>query len=212
MARIPTETPKKPKPAAWQPEMFVLRPIVDDLKFSVLRREFNGLTNSASEFVHKKLHPFQPTRGANDPTGRIWRPTSARSEVLLPAGVSDLLTRPCLLLAEFEAQAVEPKDLVVAVKLTFDDKIPLHESWEQARLFARVVLADKFGLPTILAMHAPFSSAIRNPNSVHVHVMALARKLTADKFRSFSELACDSGQEVLVTAWQDMKTQFRKRA
>lgn len=200
-------TPRKPPTAgaaAQRPEMFIVPPITSDLVFGVLRREFSGVTNSATEFVHKKLHPFQPKRLADDPPGRIWRPTAVRSEILLPASVNDLMTKPDLLLTEFEGQAVAARDLVIMVKLIFYDDMPLHVSWERARLFGRVVLADRFGLATILAMHAPFLSAMRDPTPVHVHCLALARQLTVVGFKAFSELARDAGQADLVAAWRGL--------
>jgi len=67
--------------------MFFLPPVRDDFMFAVLRRTYGTVVNHTVDFVRSKLHPIAlpPSTGSE----RVWRPTAARDEVLLPVGMPD---------------------------------------------------------------------------------------------------------------------------
>jgi len=190
-------------PAKVRPSMFILPRLTPDVSFGVLRHEFSDRVNSATAYIHSRLHPVAPAPCQDDQPGRIWRPTAFKSEVLLPDSVPDVLSRAATLLDAFEAQMpTRPRDLVIAIKLIFPEGPTLHASWERARRFAKDFLVDEHQLAVVMALHAPFIAAVRNPNPVHCHICALARKIGRAGFLDYSPLAVDAGHAKVVDAWK----------
>lgn len=190
--------------AAPKQRMFVLPPIRDDFIFAVLRRTYDTETNDTVEFVRTKLHPIASPPSVGEE--RLWRPTAARYEVLLPRGMPDLLGNPKLLAETYEDQAVaHQRDLAVVIKLVLPPNTEMHEGWELARRFTREVLVIEHRLPTIMILHAPSLSGVRNANPRHVHLITLARRWEAG-FSEFATIARDAAHEPLSKRWGEMKT------
>lgn len=203
-----------------------MQPPIDGLGFGVLRRHYHHHRNDTVAWVHGKLHPIAPeagtaagNRGAVQRAGAgvgngsgtgvgtgtgagRWAPTAIRWDVLLPADCPDVYADPALLCREFEAAAVErQKDLVLHLKLTADDAGPLHRFWERARGFAAEELVKAQSLPVILALHDPTQTGYHAANAPHIHVMGLARTLSARGFGRTTSLACDGAHAGFAAAW-----------
>lgn len=186
--------------------MFILKPIEPDLVFSVLRRRFSAIDNDLVEFVRGKLHPVAAPVSESAPE-RVWRPTAVRHEVLLPAMAPDLLSDPRRLTEAFEDQPDTNKtDLAVVVKLTFrSESLTMHACWEAARCFARQAFVIEHELPTILVMHAPVLSGMRDATPLHCHVIAVAKPWAGNVFGEPCTIANDAAHEPLAEIWSGMR-------
>lgn len=166
------------------------------LSFGVLRTHYKEYVNDASKFVAGKLAPALPE-------GASWQLTAARSEVLLPDGVPDLLLDPLMLTQSYMDQ-LPPKqlDLLLCFRAVLDPHHPLHSGWERARSFARKTLVKDHGLPVIMVLHDPCRSGTKQPNPPHIHIMAPARRLVQRGWAECTNIACDEAQPGLVEAWR----------
>ena len=174
-----------------------------DLTFGALRRNYLGLTNSALVFGWTKLHPIRPTGDPERLDVRVWQPTAARHEVLLPRSASDLLSHPQALLETFERQPrTDRKDLAVVLKLQLSMTDALHPGWERARAFARSLFVLEHDLPVLLVMHVPSQSGSRTPAPPHIHLMALAQVLGPHGFGGYCTIAHDRAHTDIAAAWR----------
>lgn len=183
------------------PPIFMMCGLAPDLAFGVLRRTYRGKANQADTWVHAKLHPAQ--QNAPPVQAMNWLPNCRRHDVLLPAGVADILLNPALLVHSYEAEASSyRKDLVIHLKLTASNRgMPQHEFWECARSFAREALVMEARLPVILALHDPALTTMRYPPAAHVHIMAPARRLEATGWGAASDLANDEAHSHFANIW-----------
>lgn len=179
------------------------RSLEPDLTFGVLRRTYLELVNDALVFGWTKLHPIRPMSDPERPEFRVWQPTAARHEVLLPRSASDLLCHPQALLETFERQPrTDRKDLAVVLKLKLGVTDALHPGWERARGFARSLFVIEHGLPVLLVLHVPSQSGSRTPAPPHIHVMALAQVLGPHGFGGFCTIARDDAHAGIAAAWR----------
>lgn len=205
---VPAHWTAAPSRAAPLQRHFVNKTIVPGFTFGVLRREFAGLVNDTVVFGWSKLHPIRPVADPAKPGQRIWQPTAARHDVLLPALAPDLMRDPRRLFETFEEQAVvRQDDLAVTIKLTFDNTLALHSCWERARAFARTHLVVAHGLPTLIVLHVPSCSGMRQPSAPHIHLVTLSRTLDAHGFGAFCRIARDEAHPVLAEAWRGSGSQ-----
>lgn len=183
--------------------MFIEEPIIDDLVFGVLRREYKGLTNDARAFVRGKLQPMMPpAAGLGKSTSSAWAVTATRHEVLLPYDASDTLCDPRRLVELYEDEAPPgQKDLVISLKLTAS-RGTLHAFWNRVRHFACTAIVEEHRLPLIIAMHDSRRSGTREATRPHVHVMALARQLDAFGFGARTTIAITNAQAELAERWE----------
>ena len=192
------QTPKEPwgNPNDW----LFLNPEgpLDNFVFGVLRRNFKNQLNTASAFAQAKLKPVVPEGDPVPP----WATTAYRQEVLLSAGADDGFRAAERLFEHFDSTALEwQKSLVIYLTLSFPEPRRMHEDFEQARAFVKGELVERRGLPTLLVQHAPFLVGSTNPP--HVHVLALARRLTSLGFADYVEdISKDAGQRLMYEAWQ----------
>lgn len=185
-----------------QPRMFIEKPIIPGFVFGVLRRNYSNRTNDAVNFVRSKLHPVAPPVGMVSNTRR-WEPTAHSYDVLLPATVPDALSDPRVLVEHFEDSATRTqKDLVVMIKLTAPLDTTLHAFREAVRAFSRAEFVEKRSLATVLAFHVPGFSGAKVPARPHIHVMVLARSISASGFLGYCDIATSEAQPILVEAWQ----------
>lgn len=167
-----------------------------------LQRVYEDRPNYLTSFVHDKLHPMQSVTSDGDSTGRVWRPTARRYDVVLPDSAPEMYVDVRLLVEAAEREMREDQyDLLVAVKVTFPKAAVMHQSWEQARLFARHI-AIRFGVAVIVVQHVPALSGSKNPALHHAHVMILPRQLEAIGSTSFCEVTTAGGHSALAAMWR----------
>ncbi|RYG17148.1 hypothetical protein EON82_24200 [bacterium] len=163
--------------------------------FGVLEREYAGRTNSAVEFATAKLQPVPAA------TEHVFV-TAERAEVILPDGADDRFADPMVLAEEVDRAAVPGKPaLLCYVTLYYPDVVRLHHAWSDARSFA-AVLADRFDVATITALHAPHRAGSANP--VHAHLLVAPRRLTALGLGQYEHMFCfPRGQRELARMWDE---------
>ena len=167
-----------------------------ELGFGVVRRTLAGKTNDAREFVWKKLHPVRRSASWTE----AWRPSAARSDVLLPAAAPDALSDPFALCRAYEeASWSTVKDLVIVITFRLGDG-RLHTQFEHIRSFVRHAFCEQRQLPAILALHTPRASGV--DRAAHVHVMVLPRRL-GEGFGTFADtnLCSDRGAPLIAAEW-----------
>lgn len=169
------------------------------LAFGVLRTRFSDRDNDPAAYIAEKLAPVLPH-------DKHWQPTAARTDTLLPSGVSDLFLDPMVLAASYMSNLLPAqKDLLICLKTTLDEDQPLHGGWERARAFAREVLVEGHGLPVVLVMHDPAMSGQLRPNRPHIHALAFARRFAARGWAERSSLARDAAHDELAEAWRQQR-------
>lgn len=189
---------KQAKAAESRPPLFT-HAAVHGLSFGVLRTHFSSIDNDAAIYIATKLAPGLPH-------GAGWRPTCARTDVVLPAGVADMFVDPMFLATSYMSSLPPAqKDLLICLKATLDPLQPLHQGWERARSFAVATLARDHGLPVVLVLHDPALVGHHEPNAPHIHLLAFARRLAARGWAERSRLARDEAHDELAEAWRDTK-------
>ena len=184
------------------PPLFTLYPLADDVRFGVLRRSFSGRINRVDRFVWQKLNPGVAMPADAAVMAPTWSITAQRWDLLLPELTPDWLRDPAALTASYEGGIGSGvKDLAVSIKLMVDDRKPLHHTWEAARDFVRNFLVVHHQLPTVMVLHDPMQRGYRDNNATHLHIVAMARKLTPAGWRETSPLAKDSAHAEIVDAW-----------
>lgn len=129
--------------------IYTVPPIVPDVAFAVLRRNYANHRNDARVYASNKLHPINRPLSLDD-----HRP-EARHEVLLPHDAEDRFLDPKLLFEDFEAEQVpNQKDLVTHVKLS-PPTSRHHQLWEDSRHFAVQEFVRKERLAVLMIMHVP---------------------------------------------------------
>ena len=180
------------------PPLFTHAPM-HGISFGVLRRRFSGRQNDPGAFLAAKMAPALPD-------GAQWRPTSARSEILLPTGVADIFMDPATLARSFmDHLPSTQEDLLICLKVTLDGQAPLHEGWETMRAFAVSLLVRDHGLPTALVLHDPAMSGQHGPSRPHIHAMAFARRFAPRGWAERSRLARDKAHGEIAEAWKRMQ-------
>ncbi len=166
--------------------------------FGVLDRDYNGRTNNAVEFTTAKLQPVPPVTGQ----GFV---TAERAEVVLPADADDRFADPMTLAAEVDRAAVPGKAaLLCYVTLYFPHATRLHGAWSEARSFAEM-LAERYEVATIAALHAPHRAG--SPNPVHVHLLIVPRALSALGLGRYEHQFCFArGQKELARLWEERRS------
>jgi hypothetical protein len=98
--------------------------------FAVLKRSYQGHTNTAVEFGGRKLRPIKPT--PEDPVAI----TAYRYGVVLPEDAPDELDEALPLLAAIDrASCTHEAALLIYVTLAFPRATRLHHCWEEGRAF-----------------------------------------------------------------------------
>ncbi len=199
----PKRSVKMTKPD--KPPLFTLPRTEVRLSFGVLRRNFSGRINSATDFVWSKLHPGRQMSSGGLAPDEPWRPTAARIDVLLPKAAPDMFADPRELLRTFElALPDSQKDLLIVLKLAVDEDLPLHVSWEQARDFYRQAFLPH-RLAAAIVLHDPTRAGGRSPNPPHLHLLVPALTIGAGGWRGPTELARDDGHDFLVQKWRELR-------
>jgi len=168
-----------------------------DLTFGVLRSNYKGRSNSALEFGMRKLQPAPPN--GVDPDAI----TAERSDVILPRWAEDHFASPISFLRACDDMQVDP-GIIAYVTIPTPDADRLHQSWETARAFAKV-LADERGLATLVIQHVP--GRVSSSNDPHLHLLICPRTASSKLGLSCGdldrELLHDTGARILAGRWAE---------
>lgn len=167
-----------------------------NLTFGVLRESYKGRGNTAVEFGGRKLQPVPP-RGEL-PTAI----TAERADVVLPKSAEDHFVEPFAFLQGCDEMRVDP-GILTYVTVPSPDANRVHEAWETARAFAKV-LADERHLAVLVIQHVP--GRVSSPNDPHVHLLINPRicsKLGLRYGGLDRALLHDEGAEILAGRWAD---------
>lgn len=203
--RPASQKPRKVQPAhvaraLLSPYLF-LNPLgsYPNFTFGVLRRQYNGKTNSAAEFARLKLHPVSMP-AASAP----FAPTAARWECLIPPGAGDEYLDPERLFESYDANALPFRTgLLAYITFRFPHLDRLHAAFEQVRAYARAKLVLERQLPVLAIQHAPH--LVGSPNAHHVHLLVLARTFCGLGWGTANDLlTSDEGQRA---AYDEFRSQ-----
>lgn len=170
--------------------IYTVPPIVPDVAFAVLRRNYAKHRNDARVYASNKLHPIKWPLSLDDHRPQV------RHEVLLPYDAEDRFLDARLLFENFEAEQVpNQKDLVTHVKLS-PPTSRHHQLWEDGRHFAMQEFVRKERLAVLMIMHVPKLSPC------HLHLLIPCRRFGPLGWGEFvQDLARDSGCLRVSAAW-----------
>jgi len=178
------------------------------LIFGVLRRIYQGRTNTAVEFGRRKLQPIQPL---GDAAASPWPVTAEHSDVVLPPTATGMSHDPETLLRLADACAVDHMQaLLVYLTLPFLAGESIPAGWERCRAFVRENFARDRHLAALLVCHAPGRAG--SPRPPHCHALIIPRRIEAlgighgvyDR-----ELVHDQGQALVEALWVQHMETFR---
>lgn len=167
---------------------------VSGVAYGVLRARYNGVANSVSSYVAGKL-------AVPDPTAKEWN-IGRRYDIVMPRNSPDIWWAPAALWRAYDAACVpQQRDLAIALTCYGDDGLPVHQSWEQVRAWARAALVEERQLAVTLILHLP--SAAGSANTPHVHLIASARQALGWGFGGFAKETNDEGVRQLADCFAD---------
>lgn len=167
--------------------------------YGMLRSNFRGQMNTATNYVASKL-------AVADPTSPTWSVGRSHYDVVIPDAAPSLWWDPQALWRAFDAGSLaHQRDLIVALTCYADDALSLHAGWEQTRAWARAELVEKRALAATIVLHIP--SLAGSSNTPHVHVLATARQVLGWGFGPFAAETTDEGLKELAISL----TEHRKR-
>lgn len=151
-----------------------------------------GLRESIAPYFLRKRRPA----GAESEVD-----TAARVEVLLRSDVFEDYTDPQFLVESYMSKLPTDETAAFAqITMHFPNASNLHGPWHQATSWLREHYVERFGVPVVAILHAPF--LVGSDSSVHVHGLVLMRKLSAFGWLTMhKELAGDAGLAASEKSW-----------
>jgi hypothetical protein len=159
--------------------------------YGVLRPEYRGVANLASDFGWLKLQPVPPPPGTPDAL------TAARAEVLLPGEADDRFACPDVFLEAHDIERPAAKAVLLAyVTITYPTS-RLHVQYEAVREIMQGIVRAH-GVAILLVQHAPHRAA--SAKAPHVHAL-IGRRITSLGLSTFVPAFCgDKGRDLVVEA------------
>lgn len=127
--------------------------------------------------------------------------TAARVEVLLRSDAPEDYADPHFLVETYMSKLPASETAAFAqVTMHFPNATNLHGPWHQATSWLREHYVERFGLPVVAILHAPF--LVGSDSSVHVHGLILMRKLTCFGWLCVHrDIAGDPGLAAAEASW-----------